>query len=69
LFSNLTLSYLFRGTIGGGLISGVAALAANAINHSVRILAAQPKGGADDSAQSKASGTNITLPSTCKHYC
>jgi serine racemase len=43
LFSNLTLSYLFCGTIGGGLISGVAVLAAKAINHSIRILAAQPK--------------------------
>nr|AEC45503.1 serine racemase [Zea mays] len=47
---------------GGGLISGVA-LAAKAINPSIRILAAEPK-GADDSAQSKAAGKIITLPST-----
>ncbi|KAF8702414.1 hypothetical protein HU200_032790 [Digitaria exilis] len=47
---------------GGGLISGVA-LAAKAINPSIRILAAEPK-GADDSAQSKAAGRIITLPST-----
>ncbi|PWZ40278.1 Serine racemase [Zea mays] len=46
----------------GGLISGVA-LAAKAINPSIRILAAEPK-GADDSAQSKAAGKIITLPST-----
>jgi serine racemase len=62
LFSNLTLPYLFVGTTGGGLISGVA-LAAKAINPSIRILAAEPK-GADDSAQSKACGKIITLPST-----
>ncbi|XP_006652624.1 serine racemase [Oryza brachyantha] len=47
---------------GGGLISGVA-LAAKTINPSIRILAAEPK-GADDSAQSKAAGKIITLPST-----
>ncbi|CAN6268841.1 unnamed protein product [Urochloa humidicola] len=47
---------------GGGLISGVA-LAAKAINPSIRILAAEPK-GANDSAQSKAAGRIITLPST-----
>ncbi|KAJ1272209.1 hypothetical protein BS78_06G185400 [Paspalum vaginatum] len=47
---------------GGGLISGVT-LAAKAINPSIRILAAEPK-GADDSAQSKAAGKIITLPST-----
>ncbi|KAL6652259.1 hypothetical protein ACP70R_011184 [Stipagrostis hirtigluma subsp. patula] len=47
---------------GGGLISGVA-LAAKAINPSIRILAAEPR-GADDSAQSKAAGKIITLPST-----
>lgn len=39
------------------------ALAAKAINPSIRILAAEPK-GADDSAQSKAAGKIITLPST-----
>lgn len=47
---------------GGGLISGVA-LAAKAINPSIRILAAEPK-GADDSAQSKAAGRIVTLPAT-----
>ncbi|KAM3388900.1 hypothetical protein ACQJBY_011190 [Aegilops geniculata] len=47
---------------GGGLISGVA-LAAKAINPSIRILAAEPK-GADDSAQSKAAGRIIKLPAT-----
>ncbi|CAA7403380.1 unnamed protein product [Spirodela intermedia] len=44
---------------GGGLISGVA-LAAKAINPSIRILAAEPS-GADDVAQSKAAGEIITL--------
>uniref|UniRef100_A0ACD5UE43 Uncharacterized protein n=1 Tax=Avena sativa TaxID=4498 RepID=A0ACD5UE43_AVESA len=47
---------------GGGLISGVA-LAAKAINPSIRILAAEPK-GADDSAQSKAAGRIIKLATT-----
>ncbi|RHN48631.1 putative ammonia-lyase, Serine racemase [Medicago truncatula] len=45
---------------GGGMASGVA-LAAKAINPSIRILAAEPK-GADDAAQSKAAGRIITLP-------
>ncbi|WOL05842.1 hypothetical protein Cni_G14573 [Canna indica] len=47
---------------GGGLVSGVT-LAAKAINPSIRILAAEPK-GADDAAQSKAAGQIITLPET-----
>ncbi|XP_051137048.1 serine racemase [Andrographis paniculata] len=47
---------------GGGLISGVA-IAAKSINPKIRILAAEPK-GADDAAQSKASGKIITLPET-----
>ncbi|XP_050228161.1 serine racemase isoform X2 [Mercurialis annua] len=47
---------------GGGLISGVA-LAAKAINPSIRILAAEPK-GANDAALSKAAGEIITLPET-----
>lgn len=47
---------------GGGLISGVA-LAAKAINPSIRIVAAEPK-GADDSAQSKAAGHIIKLATT-----
>ncbi|WCJ26248.1 L-threonine dehydratase catabolic TdcB [Euphorbia peplus] len=47
---------------GGGLISGVA-LAAKAINPSIRILAAEPL-GANDAAQSKAAGEIITLPET-----
>ncbi|CAD5170467.1 unnamed protein product [Musa acuminata subsp. malaccensis] len=47
---------------GGGLISGVT-LAAKAINPSIRILAAEPK-GADDAAQSKAAGQIIRLPET-----
>ncbi|XP_078442371.1 serine racemase isoform X2 [Wolffia australiana] len=44
---------------GGGLISGVA-LAAKAINPCIQIIAAEPA-GADDVAQSKASGQIITL--------
>ncbi|KAI4979096.1 hypothetical protein ZWY2020_015849 [Hordeum vulgare] len=47
---------------GGGLIYGVA-LAAKAINPSIRILAAEPK-GADDLAQSKAAGRIIKLSAT-----
>ncbi|KAK4389303.1 Serine racemase [Sesamum angolense] len=47
---------------GGGLISGVA-LAAKSINPAIRILAAEPK-GADDAAQSKATGSIVTLPET-----
>ncbi|XP_065858246.1 serine racemase [Euphorbia lathyris] len=47
---------------GGGLISGVA-LAAKAINPSIRILAAEPQ-GANDAAQSKTAGEIITLPET-----
>ncbi|KAE8778347.1 putative serine racemase [Hordeum vulgare] len=47
---------------GGGLIYGVA-LAVKAINPSIRILAAEPK-GADDLAQSKAAGRIIKLPAT-----
>lgn len=46
--------------VGGGMASGVA-LAAKAINPSIRILAAEPK-GVDDAAQSKAAGRIITLP-------
>lgn len=48
--------------IGGGLISGVT-LAAKAINPSIRILAAEPR-GADDAAQSKAAGQILRLPET-----
>ncbi|KAJ8506132.1 hypothetical protein OPV22_007018 [Ensete ventricosum] len=47
---------------GGGLISGVT-LAAKAINPSIRILAAEPR-GADDAAQSKAAGQIVRLPET-----
>ncbi|CAL9100624.1 serine racemase-like [Musa acuminata AAA Group] len=47
---------------GGGLISGVT-LAAKAINPSIRILAAEPR-GADDAAQSKAAGQILRLPET-----
>ncbi|KAL5981519.1 hypothetical protein ACLOJK_015581 [Asimina triloba] len=47
---------------GGGLISGVT-LAAKAINPTIRIFAAEPK-GADDAAQSKAAGRILTLPKT-----
>ncbi|XP_020096443.1 serine racemase [Ananas comosus] len=47
---------------GGGLISGVT-LAAKALNPSIRVLAAEPK-GADDAARSKAEGRIITLPET-----
>ncbi|KAJ0967189.1 hypothetical protein J5N97_024106 [Dioscorea zingiberensis] len=47
---------------GGGLISGVT-LAAKAINPSIRILAAEPR-GADDAAQSKAAGKIVKLPHT-----
>ncbi|XP_058083120.1 serine racemase [Magnolia sinica] len=47
---------------GGGLISGVA-LAAKAINPTIRVLAAEPK-GADDAAQSKAAGRIVMLPET-----
>ncbi|ERM95095.1 hypothetical protein AMTR_s00009p00255960 [Amborella trichopoda] len=47
---------------GGGLISGVA-LAAKAMNPSIRILAAEPT-GADDVAQSKAAGKIVTLAQT-----
>ncbi|KAJ1702315.1 hypothetical protein LUZ63_002094 [Rhynchospora breviuscula] len=44
---------------GGGLISGIT-LAAKAINPSIHILAAEPK-GADDAAQSKVAGRIVTL--------
>lgn len=44
---------------GGGLTSGVA-LAAKALKPSIKIFAAEPK-GADDAAQSKASGEIVTL--------
>ncbi|KAI3784431.1 hypothetical protein L1987_43530 [Smallanthus sonchifolius] len=47
---------------GGGLISGVA-IAAKSINPTIRVLGAEPK-GADDAAQSKASGSVITLSQT-----
>ncbi|KAG6475004.1 hypothetical protein ZIOFF_064221 [Zingiber officinale] len=47
---------------GGGLISGVT-LAAKAINPSIQILAAEPR-GADDAAQSKAAGQIVILPET-----
>ncbi|XP_073112552.1 serine racemase [Elaeis guineensis] len=47
---------------GGGLISGVT-LAAKAINPSICILAAEPK-GADDAARSKVAGKIVTLPET-----
>lgn len=47
---------------GGGLISGVA-IGAKSINPAIRVLAAEPK-GADDAAQSKASGRVITLAQT-----
>ncbi|KAL8207804.1 hypothetical protein R6Q57_007216 [Mikania cordata] len=47
---------------GGGLISGVA-IGAKSINPTIRILAAEPT-GADDAAQSKASGRIITLAQT-----
>ncbi|KAI3727607.1 hypothetical protein L6452_16225 [Arctium lappa] len=47
---------------GGGLISGVA-IGAKSINPAIRVLAAEPK-GADDAAQSKASGRIITLART-----
>ncbi|KAL5718499.1 serine racemase [Ranunculus cassubicifolius] len=47
---------------GGGLISGVA-LAAKSIKPSIRIFAAEPK-GANDAAQSKASGQIVTLAET-----
>ncbi|XP_024993581.1 serine racemase isoform X1 [Cynara cardunculus var. scolymus] len=47
---------------GGGLISGVA-IGAKSINPAIRVLAAEPK-GADDAAQSKASGRIITLAQT-----
>lgn len=47
---------------GGGLISGVA-IGAKAINPAIRVVAAEPK-GADDAAQSKASGRIITLAQT-----
>ncbi|KAI3693618.1 hypothetical protein L1987_76566 [Smallanthus sonchifolius] len=47
---------------GGGLISGVA-IGAKSVNPAIRVLAAEPK-GADDAAQSKASGRIITLPQT-----
>ncbi|KAI5000981.1 hypothetical protein ZWY2020_010940 [Hordeum vulgare] len=56
------LTAIFRNLTGGGLIYGVA-LAANAINPSIRILAAEPK-GANDLAQSKAAGRIIKLPAT-----
>lgn len=47
---------------GGGLISGIT-LAAKSINPKIRIFAAEPK-GADDAAQSKKSGSIVTLPET-----
>lgn len=47
---------------GGGLISGVT-LAAKAINPSICILAAEPK-GADDAARSKVAGKVVMLPET-----
>lgn len=47
---------------GGGLISGVT-LAAKAINPSIRVFAAEPK-GADDAAQSKTAGKIIKLSET-----
>ncbi|KAJ4759369.1 L-threonine dehydratase catabolic TdcB [Rhynchospora pubera] len=47
---------------GGGLISGIT-LAAKAINPSIRIFAAEPK-GADDAAQSKVVGRIVTLSET-----
>ncbi|XP_076901804.1 serine racemase-like [Bidens hawaiensis] len=47
---------------GGGLASGVA-IGAKSINPAIRVLAAEPK-GADDAAQSKASGRLITLRQT-----
>lgn len=53
---------VFCSNVGGGLISGVT-LAAKALNPSIRVLAAEPK-GADDAARSKAEGRIITLPET-----
>lgn len=47
---------------GGGLISGVT-IGAKSINPGIRVIAAEPK-GADDAAQSKASGQIITLTQT-----
>ncbi|XP_078176591.1 serine racemase [Carex rostrata] len=47
---------------GGGLISGIS-IAAKAINPSIRIIAAEPK-GADDASQSKVAGRIVTLPET-----
>ncbi|KAF3340236.1 serine racemase [Carex littledalei] len=47
---------------GGGLISGIS-LAAKAINPSIRIIGAEPK-GADDASQSKVAGRIVTLPET-----
>lgn len=47
---------------GGGLISGIT-LAAKAINPSIRVIAAEPR-GADDAAQSKAAGRIIKLQET-----
>ncbi|XP_035830211.1 serine racemase isoform X2 [Helianthus annuus] len=47
---------------GGGLISGIT-IGAKSMNPAIRVLAAEPK-GADDAAQSKASGRIIMLPQT-----
>lgn len=56
------LKYFSEKNAGGGLISGVA-LAAKAINPSIRILAAEPS-GADDVAKSKKAGKIVTLSET-----
>ncbi|BBN08632.1 threonine dehydratase [Marchantia polymorpha subsp. ruderalis] len=53
------LDAIFVPISGGGLTSGVA-LAAKALKPSIKIFAAEPK-GADDAAQSKASGEIVTL--------
>ncbi|KAI3501275.1 hypothetical protein L2E82_40637 [Cichorium intybus] len=47
---------------GGGLISGIT-IGAKSINPAIRVIAAEPK-GADDAAQSKASGKIITMAQT-----
>lgn len=44
------------------MISGIS-IAAKAINPSIRIIAAEPK-GADDASQSKVAGRIVTLPET-----
>lgn len=61
-YSHILCVCVFCSNIGGGLISGVT-LAAKALNPSIRVLAAEPK-GADDAARSKAEGRIITLPET-----